>query len=242
LLSLPRSYGGRRPYIWTWDTETMNAGEFEVEQWLWSKEFSGDTNSIGWLWFAPIYGLTNNIELAFPWEIVTSPSSIYNAGTKLTNFTVEARIRLYDPLKKPDFVNYAVRLFYQQNFDHPVNGSEVDAPWIGGNLIISFGDINGSHATVDIGGYTDLNFSTKDYSIQTLGLGYTHLLTETLRFSGEYFHEISVGTYKKDLKHYFLGPTMAYSRGNVWLNFGVLFGLTDDSAQMMPRLIISAAL
>lgn len=230
---------GRRAFTWTWETEILPAGDFELEQWLWAKvpTFDGSVPSAGWLWFAPVYGLTDRVEIAVPWEVVVGA-----AGTRMTNFTAEARVALQDPLDDERFVRTLVRVFYQFNFDRPMNVPGSQPPWAGANFVASFGPPGGSHGTVDVGFFADLGFGDQRLLVQTLGFGYTHEITDELRLGAEYFHEISLGSAVPDLRAFFAGPALAYARGRVWSTMGILIGLTESTPALMPRFMVAIVL
>lgn len=237
---------GRRAFMFTWDTEALNKGDVEIEQWLWARGLQENGNTAGWLWFSPIYGLTDHVELAFPWEIVTTP-----AGTRMTNFTAEARIRLYDANDEERFVRNLIRVFYQQNFNHPENaGMPAFTPWAGLNFVTSLGDIKGSHFTLDVGGHMAMHFISGNYLVrQTVGAGYTHQVHDEWRISAEYFHELQFGgaqaTQRPDgsaSHHFYLGPGVGFTRGRVWLTLGALIGLTPATPRVMPRLLFAVAI
>jgi len=245
LLLVSDAHAGRRAFMFTWDTEAVNKGDVEIEQWLWARGLQETGQSGGWLWFAPIYGLTERVEIAMPWEIVTGP-----AGTRLSNFTAEARIKLYDPNDDTRLVRNLLRVFYQQNFNHPENtGFLPFTPWAGANFITSIGSPGGSHGTLDVGAYTALSFGMSKLIRQTVGLGYTHKLSDEWRLSAEYFHELNFGTSAASRSpdgtqshHFFLGPAVAFSRGRVWATVGSLIGLTPASPRFMPRVMFAIAI
>ncbi len=60
------AWAGRRPFIWVWDTEVLHEREVELEQWIW--EMRTPDGYAAWLWWAPIFGLTDTLELAIPLE------------------------------------------------------------------------------------------------------------------------------------------------------------------------------
>lgn len=233
------AHAGRRAFTWVWDTETVNQGDFELEEWLWAAARSPKPGhpTPGWLWFAPIYGLTQHIELAFPWEAVVTP-----AGTQMTDFAVSARLRLYDPNNDKLFVRTLVRLIYQQNFANPLNaGRGHQYPFAGADLVVSFGDPGRSHATIDAGILADVGFGPKTMILQNLSFGYTHNIGDDWRIGAEYFHQISLTDAVKR-RFFFLGPDIAFSRGQMWMTFGALFGLTKTTPVVMPRLLIAVSI
>ncbi len=249
LLSSNDVFAGRRAFMWTWDTEAVNKGDVEIEQWLWAKTrvLQPNPGAAAWLWFSPIYGLHDNVEIAFPFEIVTNPSAPQQ--TRMSNFTAEARIRAYDPNDEKRLVRNLIRVFYQQNFSHPENRDFLPfTPWAGGNFVTSIGDIRGSHGTLDVGAYGVLS-SRYIMVRQTVGLGYTQRLSDEWRISAEYFHELQFGNAPVIMgpngqpeHHFFLGPAVAFTRGRIWATLGTLIGLTPDTPRFMPRFLFAIAI
>src|SRR4030081_4046693 len=82
---------GRRPFLFTYDSEIVPEGDAELEQWIWSESkvpASPDRPAIYWICASAVFGLTNHLELALPFQIVSTASS-----TSLAFFAAEARYR-----------------------------------------------------------------------------------------------------------------------------------------------------
>jgi hypothetical protein len=252
-----RAEAGRRAFLFTWDTEAMNKGDVEVESWLWGKlqtEAASPADPAtaitapgsAWLWVSPIYGLGDHVEIAFPWEAQTGSP----AGTRITNFTAEARIRAYDPLDEERLVRNLIRVGYQQNFNHPDNvGLPQFTPWIHVNVVTSIGDIKGSHGTLDVGGQLAMFFAGSFALRQTVGLGYTHKVHDEWRISAEYFHELNFGGSPSmvrpngdNIYHFYAGPSVGFTRGRVWATLGAMIGLTPATPRLMPRFLFAIAI
>ena len=63
---------GRRPFIWTYDTEIVPKGDIELEQWLWARSRAPafpDRPSNYWIWWGPVLGLSQHLELALPFQV-----------------------------------------------------------------------------------------------------------------------------------------------------------------------------
>ncbi|HYV48065.1 MAG TPA: hypothetical protein VFA20_24565, partial [Myxococcaceae bacterium] len=100
-LFAPDARAGIRPYIWTWDTQTVAQGDIEIEGWLWARgHIEPVRNEQGnvvqdslltnyWTWFGPVIGVTNQLELALPFQMVGSSGNF-----SLESFEVDARYRL----------------------------------------------------------------------------------------------------------------------------------------------------
>lgn len=246
---------GRRAFIWTWDTEALNKGDVEIEQWLWAKTLTGPErkNHVGWLWFSPIYGLFDHVEIAMPWEVVVDTRT---GSTRLTNFTFEGRFRLYDPQAEDQLFRFLIRAYYQQNFAHPDNANFGNKPFAGIDAVMSIGDPAGTHGTINVGGMADLGFGARHLFRQTATAGFTYKLSDEFRIGAEYLHELHFGdaplvktivgtganAVVKDNHHFFLGPNVGFSRGRIWATVGVLIGLTDTTPLMMPRLMFAIAI
>lgn len=239
------AFAGRRAYTFTWDTETVNKGDIEIEQWLWSRALQpGAHLTSGWIWFAPVYGLTNHVELAIPWEVVVTPK-----GTQLADFTLEGRFRLYDPEKEDQFVRVLLRAAYTQNFANPDNaGLPPTTGWAALNAVVSLGDTKGTHGTIDVGGLADLHFGAKKLVRQTLGAGMTFKVSDEWRLGAEYYHQLQFGgaitaTFAgHDAHQFFAGPNVGFSRGRVWMTIGALIGLNEAAPRVMPRFMLAVAI
>lgn len=236
---------GRRAFLFTWDTEALNKGDVEIEQWLWGRILTETGPGAGWLWFSPIYGLHDNIEIAFPFEVVTTPG-----GTRFSNINAEMRIRAYDPNDEERLFRTMIRFAYQQNFNHPDNaGVYAFTPWLQLNVVNSIGDIKGSHGTLDVGALLMLHFGSYWAVRQTVGLGYTHKVADEWRISAEYFHELNFGTAPVAVRpnganqyHFYAGPSVGFTRGRVWATLGALVGLTPETPRVMPRFLFAIAI
>lgn len=230
---------GRRAFGFAFDTETLNSGDVEIEQWTWARvKPPAPRATTAWLWAGPVFGLARCLEVALPWELAATASQ-----TSLSDFAVDARILLFDRLAAADrFIRPMLRVVYQFNFANPANRARGQAPWLGANLVTSFGDTAGSHATLDVGYLGDAPWIRRDIRVHTLGAGYAHVLMAELRAGAEYFHEISLNPDLDNTRAHFAGPTLAFSRGGTWITTATLFGLNAKSPNALARVIFGAAL
>src|SRR5262249_22645623 len=93
LTASAESRAGIRPFIWTWDAQTVPQGDVELEQWIWARgrmPAVPDTPAAYWLWWGPVLGLSDNLELAVPFQVVANAST-----TSLESIEVDARYRLF---------------------------------------------------------------------------------------------------------------------------------------------------
>lgn len=234
------SMAAKRTSVFAFNAQTLNQGDFEFEEWIWGKiKPQGDRPSVGWLWFGPVYGLTRNVEVALPWEMVITPTE-----TLLTDFALETRILLYDRNEDGIFgFRPMLRLLYQLNFKHPSNLGRPSVPWLGGNLIFSVGDLAGLNGSVDIGYFGDAALANQKIRYHTLGLSFNVSKEDsTLGYGGEYYHEISLAQKFDSTRLFFAGPNLSFSRGQVWSTLGILRGLTPQSSDTLVRLIFGVTI
>ena len=152
------------------------------------------------------------------------------------------RYRLSNPLEEANSLfRFLVRSFYQLNFAHPTNGANPTIPWLGLNLVGSFGRVSSQYITVDLGGYGEPVLSGQRILMQTLGAGYTRVLNKEVSIGLEYFHEHAYGTTQNGAKNAYAGPNLAYKRGAIWASAGGLLGITETSARLMPRVLVGMA-
>ena len=57
-----------------------------------------------------------------------------------------------------------------------------------------------------------------------------------------YAHEIGFGSYNRNQRLFFLGPSVAYARHRLWTAVTVLVGLHDVGPRLMPRIAIGIVL
>jgi len=230
---------GRRPFIWAYDTEIVPEGDVELEQWLWARGRAPAAPNVParyWIWWSPVIGLSSNLELAFPFQLFGGSGQ----GAGIDSFEVDLRYRLL-PRESQSRFQPLIRLDYHQGIGSP---SRVDA-----NLVGSYDFGQGLHATLDLGGRLALPVLSGQLTAPAtlvgsydLGLAYA-LPGSELKIAAELFGE--VGLMNASFQHHFVGPSVSWSRGRLWLTAGTLVGLTPlfpQTPQFMPRLICGIAL
>jgi hypothetical protein len=236
---------GIRPYIWTWDTQIVPQGDVELEQWLWVRgKAPANPSAVAdyWLWWGPVFGLTEHLEVAVPFQTLarSSPQSFW-----IESLEVDARYRIFSRNDDGKF-QPLIRAAFHQAVRSPGLYSRVDA-----NAVLSYGSLSELHATADLGTRIFLPFlsaSTAAPRVQlTYAAGVSYPLTEELHGAVEVFGEVDVANPPSttDLAHHFVGASVGYQKGRVWLTAGMLVGLTPlfpTTPQVMPRLIWAVAL
>jgi len=233
---------GIRPHIWTWDTNIVPQGDVELEQWLWVRGKIPGRGAAYWTWWGPVFGATDHLEVAVPFQTVGTTSSFF-----LESFEVDARYRIFSR-NDDGKLQPLVRAAFHQAIWSPDKYSRLDA-----DAVLSYGLRDELRVTVDLGAKVFLPFLAPPdpppdpVRVQvTYAAGVSYPVLEWLRAGVEVFGEIDVA-YKPpppapQLPHHFVGASLGYQKGKVWITAGMLVGLTADSPQFMPRLIWAVAL
>jgi hypothetical protein len=232
---------GRRPFIWVYDTEIVPKGDVELEQWLWARGHPPGVSGQDaryWLWWGPVFGLTQRLELAVPFQVQATRDS-----TRLDSFDADLRLRLF-PRGDDSPWQALLRVAWHQSI-HGERPSRVDA-----NLVQSYELESGLRLVLDLGAQTGSpTFRGGSGPVQLLatyaaGASYPLLGEGELRASLEAFGELPLQGLPT-AQHHFVGADLAWTFGRTWVTLGVLVGLTPlfpETPQFMPRLIWAVAL
>lgn len=231
---------GRRPFIWTWDTEITPKGDVELEQWLWARSRSQsfpERPSAYWLWWGPVLGLSQHLELALPFQVRANRSV-----TELESFEADFRYRLF-PRGDERAFQPLVRAVWHQAI-RTASPSRVDV-----NAVGSYQLESGLRLVLDLGAQVGIpalrggGGPARVLGTYSAGVSYP-VIEDELRLSLESFGEFSLREAPQE-PHLFAGPSMAWTFGRTWLTAGVLVGLTaiaPETPRFMPRLIWAVAL
>ncbi|WP_224367320.1 hypothetical protein [Hyalangium versicolor] len=231
---------GRRPFIWAYDTEIAPKGDLELEQWLWARGRAPafpQRPSVYWVWWAPVFGLSQRLELALPFQVRSTESL-----TALDSFEADLRYRLF-PRGDERAFQPLVRLAWHQAI-HTANPSRVDAELVG-----SYQWEGGLRAVLNLGAQLGIPALRGDegpvrvLGMCSAGLAYP-VIPDELQVSLESFGEFALGGLEQQ-PHLFIGPSVAWTFGRTWVTVGTLVGLTSlypETPRFMPRLIWAVAL
>jgi hypothetical protein len=231
---------GRRPFIWVYDTEIVPKGDVELEQWLWAKSRAPGVPgraSNYWIWWGPVFGLTQRLELAVPFQVLATQER-----TQLESFDADLRLRL-NPRGDDAPWQGLLRVAYH----HTIHTSQ--PPRLDANLVQSFETEGGLRLVLDLGAQVGLpTLRGQEGPVRLLGTyaaGVSYPLVEDeLRASLEAFGEIPLQGIAGG-QHHFVGADVAWTFGRTWVTLGVLVGLTPlfpETPQFMPRLIWAVVL
>lgn len=240
VLSSTPAKAGPRPFIWTFDTAIVPKGDVELEQWLWARSRSPDAPerpTAYWLWWAPVLGMSQHLELAIPFQVRAT-----RGVTELDSFEADFRYRLFPRGDERPF-QPLVRAVWHQSI-RGASPSRVDV-----NLVGSYQWESGLHVALDLGTQVGIPaLRGGDAPVRILGTysaGASYpLIAEELRVSVESFGEFGLKALDHDPR-LFVGPSVSWTFGRMWLTAGTLVGLTfvsSDTPRFMPRLIWAVAL
>jgi len=238
---------GRRPFLFAYDSEIVPDGDVELEEWWWSESRIPTTeehvgrSALYWFWFAPVFGLSNHLELALPFQIVAASNT-----TAVQSFWVEGRYRFF-PREKEGGFQPLVRFSYRQAIQARVAPSSVDM-----DLVVTYGKATELHLSLDAGVSISLPWpeNLPRPVTGTFSGGLAYPLSGEFRLSAEVLAEIqgnvaSVPSNMSSFPRYFAGGAVSWTRGRVWITAGTMVGLTGLSAAsppFIPRLLWAVAL
>ena len=231
---------GRRPFIWTFDTDIVPKGDVELEQWLWARSRAPgvpDRPSVYWIWWGPVLGLSQHLELALPFQVRAN-----RTVTQLESFEADFRYRLF-PRGDDRAFQPLVRAVWHQAIN-TAGPNRVDLDLVG-----SYQWESGFRAVVDLGVQVGVPALRGDEGpariLGTYSVGVSlPVIEDELRLSLESFGEFDLKDAGQD-PHLFVGPSVAWTFGRTWLTAGTLVGLTavsSETPRFMPRLIWAVAL
>jgi hypothetical protein len=219
-----------------YDTEIVPKGDVELEQWLWAKSRAPANLSLParyWIWWGPVFGLTQRLELAVPFQVVST-----RERTQLESFEADLRLRI-NPRGDDSPWQPLVRLVYHQAI-HTNQPSRVDA-----NLVQSYETEGGLRLVLDLGAQAGIPALRGDEGplrlLGTYAAGASYPLSGEgeLRASLEVFGETPLRN-RPGQSHHFVGADLAWTFDRTWVTLGVLVGLTSlapETPRFMPRLI-----
>jgi hypothetical protein len=232
---LPRTAdAGRSFYGWLYGTEVMPERGVELQTWILDESGKyGPSNKETWLWWGPLIGITDQLELALPIELVWSSidaNDVVKTSFTFKRFGIEARYRLAspDPAEAPRLVPL---LRVAAKRDVIVRDSlrvEADA-------VVSY-DLGPVNALVDLGVVADIATSTRHTELRPGG-GLSFQVATGLRLGAEAYSELSLDTRSESWA--VIGPNMAWSHGRFWLSG--MFGIGIYHVRTAPRVMWGVA-
>lgn len=249
MLTPSQAAAGRRAFLFLYDSEIVPEGDVELEQWWWSESRIGRNEvrqtprpAIYWIWSAPVFGLSNHLELALPFQISATGNS-----TTLQQFSAEASYRFFSREKDGGF-QPLVRVSYH----HAIRGNAPST--IEGAFTLAYGKPNELHLVANAAATVSLPWPEVQPPLPqplepSVGAGISYPLVPggEWRIATEFLAEFQVSSQStsSNFPRYFLGGALSWTRGRVWITAGTMVGLTglsSASPPFIPRLLWAVAL
>jgi hypothetical protein len=243
----------RTSHLFLDETQTLPEGDVELENWFWAE--GQIPNMPGryvtdWVWLGPTVGISSHLELSLPLVIVATSDQ-----TVLNSISLVARYRFL-PREQDQGLQPLIRLEYQQPLAG-YNAGSYTAPY--GNtysytypttpelkvtFALTYGSLSSVRATFNVGVQLGLPFlqtsSAASFSALGLaGLGLSIPLGSEFRVAAEFDGQLPLTGVPAapNTAQLFLGPSVAWTRGQIWVTFGSLFGLTQNSNRFVPKVL-----
>jgi hypothetical protein len=227
-VSAAEAGAARRRFAWLWDTEVEPQRIVELEWWLWER--TGYARSVAVLSAAGVVGLTDNLELALPFEVVWRPET---DRTQLEDYGLDLRWRLAsaDPARAGrivPLVRLGVRRLIQE-----------DAVRFEGNVVVSFDLARALRAVVDVGATA----ATDENEVYlTYGAGLTYGLSDELWIGAEAYGEKAFSSSGEEGPMWIsAGPNLSFTHGRFWVTAALPIGLHREAPDFLPRIIWATA-
>ena len=217
------------------ESQLVAEGDVELETWIWSQgQIPSNTArpTTIWFWMGPVVGISSHLELQLPLQIVGVPDN-----TVLDTLSLVARYRIF-PREQDAGFQPLIRMEYQQ----PLS-AYAGPPTLKVLLVGTYGDPGAVQFTANMGVELGLPFlqSSATGSVSVLGtaaVGFSIPLGRALRIAAELDGQMPLaGQPRPNLAQLFLGPSLAWTRGPIWVTFGNLFGLTRNSNRFLPKVL-----
>jgi len=225
----------RTSHLFMDESQLLPEGDVELENWLWTEGHIPDKPGrpvTSWIWIGPVVGLTSHLELQLPVQLVGSPE--YGV---IDAISLVARYRFFSREDDEGF-QPLVRVEYQQPLSQYAS-----PPLLKALFVVTHGNLHAFRVTANVGVQLGLPFlqSSASGSVSVLGtasLGISIPLGTELRLAGEVDGQLPFASNARPYPgQLFAGPSLAWSRGPMWVTFGCVFGLTHYSNQYQPKVL-----
>jgi hypothetical protein len=200
---------GRTHYGWLYGTEVP------VERGVEIQTITTETNGVApndlkrdvW-WTGLLVGVTDQLELALPFELQWQRTDDTEANTSLKYYGLEARYRFVtnDPVDKPAFAPLMRVAVKRDIVNRDVVRVETD-------LVASY-EAGKVHAIVDFGVIGDLSLDDTHLELRP-GVGVSVRVKGDLRLGAEAYAELSLDETRKSFA--IVGPNVAWTHGRFWI-------------------------
>jgi hypothetical protein len=246
-LASPQALADRTNHLFLDETQMLPEGDVELEQWAWVEGRIPNQplqSSTAWTWFGPAVGISPHLELSLPLVVLGLNEAPAYGDTRpqpvlvLDSISLVARYRFF-PREQDEGFQPLLRLEYQQ----PLNSEYAGPPTLKMLFVGTYGNLTGPRGTINLGAQLGMPFlqSSAPGSVSVLGtagLGVSVPLGPEFRVAAELEGQVPLaGQPFPNTAQLFLGPSVAWSRGQIWVTFGSLFGLTRNSNRFLPKVL-----
>lgn len=231
---LPRTaHAGRSFYGWLYGTEVMPERGVELQTWIQDENDKYGTRiKESWLSWGALVGITDQIELGLPVELVWSDTispmdpTMDKVSFTFKRFGIEARYRLVspDPVEAPPFAPL-IRVAVKRDV------AVRDDVRLEGDAVVSY-ESGTFHGLVDLGITGDITPSARHMEFHP-GAGLSVLATGELRLGVEVYGEFSFDSLAESWATG--GPNLSWTHGRFW--FSGAFGIGLYHVKLAPRAI-----
>jgi len=225
---LPRTaHAGRSFYGWMYGTEVMPERGVELQTWILEEDNKYDTQvKESSIWWGPLIGVTDQLELALPFELEWDQVGGDKASFTFKRFGIEARYRMVsqDPVEAPALVPL-VRLAIKRDV------TVRDDVRVEGDVVASY-ETGAVHALVDLGFVSDITPHTHHTEMRPSG-GVSIRVAGELRLGAELYAELSLDSRGESWAA--VGPNVAWTHGRFW--FSGAFGIGIYHINAAPRVM-----
>ncbi len=221
------AHAGRTFYGWLYGTEVMPERGVELQTWILEEiDKYGPSNNDSWLWWGPLIGVTDQLELALPIEMLWSSSDVDKASFTLRRFGIEARYRLVppDPADAPALVPLVRVAVKRDIIVRDTLRVEADA-------VLSY-EAGPVHALIDLGFVGDLTTVNRHTELRP-GAGVSLRVASEVRFGAEVYSEVSLDSRGESWA--LAGPNLSWTHGRFWLTGA--FGIGLYHIKLAPRVM-----
>ena len=230
VLTATTAEAGRTPHLLTESVDLVPEGVVDFEQWIWGEGHvpsQPQRPTAAWVWWAPVIGVTPNLELAFPLQLIAE-----GGETAVESLGVDARYRLFSRNDDRFF-----QPMLHVGYAHPL--STYGRPTIDLDLVGELGRFDGPRLTLNVGARAVVPYLPKETGSTQLfftsSLGGSYPLPRGFRLAAEVADRVPLrGPASTQL---LIGPSVEWTRGPFWLTVGSLFGVTSGSPRVFPKLL-----
>jgi hypothetical protein len=218
---------GRTFYGWLYGTEVMPERSAEIQSWILEANGYGPAHEKqSLLWWAPLIGVTDQLELALPVEMTWTRADGTDASFTFQRWGIEARYRFVsqDPQDAPAFAPL-VRVAVKRD----VTVRDVVQPEA--DVVMSY-ESDRVHVLVDLGMIGQ--FTRDDHRLEFRpGAGVSVQVVGDLRLGAEAYAQLDLEESANSWA--IVSPNLAWSHGRTWVSAAMGIGVYQiDNA---PRLM-----